>query len=145
MQFTPDPNLLTRLQCRVDDHFDRMAEIVDGSATRKCTLDAGKDDASPEYRVGRLQADLRAAHSAHEALALRTRAERLRLADYVQALRDEHAAAVMQLEAATAAIETHRRRAAELNGELAALRATKTFRYLERPRRLYGRILKRLR
>jgi hypothetical protein len=161
MTSTPDRALVTRLQRRVDDHFDRMAEIIEGSASRsRALLDGEPDGQSAQYPVGRLEAHLRAAQSAHEALARRTRAERLRLADHVEALRQEHAdivthleaerlrdghAARAQLEAAEAAIEEHRRRADALGGELAELRATKTFRYLDAPRRVYGRLLRRLR
>ena len=80
------------------------------------------------------------------------RGERVRLADHVQELRDTHADALVQLDSAEAAIEAHRQRAdlaqrqtATLEAELAQLHATKTFRYLDAPRRVYGRVFRRRR
>ena len=149
----PDRALVTRLQRRVDDHFDRMAEIIERSTTpRHARAGPETDGEGRPYRVGQLESDLRAARSAHRALARRVRGERLRLADHVQELRDAHAATSARLDAAEAALEAHRQRAdhaerqaAELDAELARLRATKTFRYLDAPRRVYGRLLRRLR
>jgi polysaccharide pyruvyl transferase WcaK-like protein len=130
MTGAPRPAVLAGLQGRVDAHFDRIAEIV---ATAGPPFDG--------------EADLAAARSAHAALERRVRAERLRLADHVQEWQEERTRSATALAEAQAAIEAQRQRADvekqradALDRELAALRATKTFRYLEPVRRAYGRL-----
>jgi hypothetical protein len=142
---TPDGTRVARLQDRVDEHFDRMASIIDAATHTRATAGGGR-----RRGVETLEAELGAARSAHDALARRVRAERQRLADHVQSLRDEHAGSAARVDAAEAAADAERRRADleraradALELELAQLRATKTFRYLDAPRRAYSRLIRR--
>jgi lipopolysaccharide transport system ATP-binding protein len=148
LKSTPDRALRARLQHRVDEHFDRVAAIVERSADRSDAHARSRAEPST-YPAEGLRAELRGARAAHEALTRRVRAERRRLADHVDALHEAHAAATARLEAAEAAAEAERRRAdhaereaAALADALGALRATKTFRYLDVPRRAYARLLR---
>ena len=135
----------TRLQRHVDDHFDRVADIVEASWARRTRADEGGP--ASRHTAGRLEAELRSLRSAHEAQTLRVRAERLRLADHMQEVQEEllaHRAAGADLQAAlevsNAAAGEAQARASALQRELRLLRNTRTFRYLAAPRRAYSRL-----
>jgi hypothetical protein len=137
-----DDTVLTGLQRDVDEHFDRVAGIVEAAWARRNRT----DDAGPQtYAAGRLEAELAQLRSAHEAQAQRVRAERRRLADHIQEVHEE----LMQrredatrlretVDTVTAAARAAEARASDAERELGALRATRTFRYLAAPRRAYA-------
>jgi polysaccharide pyruvyl transferase WcaK-like protein len=135
----------TRLQRQVDDHFDRVATIVETTSARR---DHTRDDGpSSPHTAGRLEAEIRTLRSAHEAQAHRIRAERLRLADHMKEVQEEllaRRAAVADLQAAleesNASADEAQVRASEAEREIRSLQNTRTFRYLAAPRRTYSRI-----
>jgi polysaccharide pyruvyl transferase WcaK-like protein len=139
--------VLNDLQQKVDEHFDRVADVIEASWARRTHVDGVV--APARHTAGRLEVEVRDLRSAHDTQARRVRAERLRLADHVQEMQEEllaRRAEVANLEAALAesrasASEAHAR-ASDAERELRSLRNTRTFRYLAAPRRAYARLRK---
>ena len=116
---------LSRLQARVDEHFDTVARIIATSAASR-REDATRGLPSTLQAPGWTDARLRSYREAHRVKSTQLAADRLVFADHAHVLRRE----VAELQARIAVLEQ----------ELARLRATKTFRYLDPLRRVYGRL-----
>jgi polysaccharide pyruvyl transferase WcaK-like protein len=130
---------LSRLQARLDGHFDAVARIIATSAASR-REDTTRGLPSALQAPGWMDAQLRAYREAHRVKSTQLAADRLVYADQVQVLRRE----VAELQARIAELEqaVHERAltADHHAHELARLRATKTFRYLDPLRRVYGRL-----
>jgi lipopolysaccharide transport system ATP-binding protein len=131
---------LSRLQARVDEHFDNVARIIATSAASRRD-DAGRGLPSPLLAPDWMNARLRAYREAHRVKSTQLGADRLLFADHVQVLRRQVAELQAQITELEQAVHERALTAEHDAQELARLRATKTFRYLAPLRRVYGRLL----
>lgn len=127
----PRDELRRELQRRVDEHFDRIAEIAGEAAARrgKAVASAGQARPSPEDQSLR---------TAYEALSARLAAQREALADQIDDLRAEIAAMQRELERSREDVREARERAAAKEQEVRTLLGTKTYRYTAPFRNAYA-------
>jgi hypothetical protein len=130
---------LSRLQARVDEHFDTVAGIIATSAASR-REDATRGLPSALQAPGWMDARLRSYREAHRVKSTRLAADRLVFADRVQVLRREVAELQARIAELEQAMQERTLTADQHAQELARLRATKTFRYVDPLRRAYGRL-----
>ncbi len=142
----PAYDVITLLQARLDQHFDRIAEIAEKSAAQRPGRTPDREELL--RNIQRLSREVELLRQASSVTAQRLIEERAAMAEPFQAVQDELAQTQEELARADETLAELQRLSGDSDALQAAQRehelliATKTFRYTARPRSFYAKLRK---